>query len=233
MKSMIFLCIFVIFCSHSYCQEQPLTFDEFINKSNTITSDLPSSEQVEQSLPPVLSEDQSEQISQYFEEALKNYEDILNDQQAAEVRTTEKRIESNRQLLQQHQQSLGKSETTLRQVKLEYIRRFQALKSAKEQGLLDEKTYNQQLAKMAEEYRYKVANLTSDRDFYKGQTDKTEARLKNLEELQKINKIVLSQEQDLNPQTKPQRPLTELEKMMQGIRALQCFENKNFAKQFK
>ena len=81
MKSMIFIFLFFL----QLLSRTTLTFDEFINKSNTIlTSHLQSKWN---KVCPVFFEDQSEQISQYFEEALKNYEDILNDQQAREVRT--------------------------------------------------------------------------------------------------------------------------------------------------
>lgn len=235
-KYYIILCLFA-----TMIYSQDMTFEDLMNSApkdelpttgNLYSSELP---QVN-SFPPELTDEQSKQISNYFDEALKNYEEILNDQKASEVRNTDRRIESNKQLLEQHKKNLGQSETELRAVKLEYIRRYQALKTAYEQGNIDKKIYQRELNKMAEEYRYKVANLSSDRDFYQGQTKETSERLKSLEELQRVNKIILSQEQlnqSINSPKKQEKPLTELEKMMQDIRSLQCFEVKDFSKAFK
>jgi hypothetical protein len=218
-----------------------MTFEELMNAApkdelpttgNVYSSELPKVN----SFPPELTDEQSKQISNYFDEALKNYEEILNDQKASEVRNTDRRIESNKQLLEQHKKNLGQSETELRAVKLEYLRRYQALKTAYEQGNIDKKIYQRELNKMAEEYRYKVANLSSDRDFYQGQTKEASDRLKSLEEQQRVNKIILSQEQwnqNINAPKKEERPKTELEKMVQDIRSLQCFEVKDFSKEFK
>ncbi len=175
---------------------------------------------------PVMNEEKSKQISQYFEEALKNYEEILGQERSSEVRTTERRIENNIELLKQHRQSLSTSESDLRKLRMEYMERYLMLKNSAEKGKIDKKTYQQQLGKLAQDYQFRMNAVLSDRNFYQDQAQKTEERLKELEEFNRINKIVLAQEGVSMP--KEQQPPNEFEKIIQDIRQLGCFEIKNF-----
>jgi len=175
---------------------------------------------------PVMNEEKSNQISQYFEEALKNYEDILNQERSSEVKTSERRIENNIELLKRHRQSLNTSESDLRKMRVEYMERYLLLKNSYEKGRIDKKTYQQQLEKLAQDYRFRMNSALSDRDFYKNEAQKTQERLKELEEFNRINKIVLAQEGALMP--KEQQPLNEFEKIISDIQQLGCFEVKNF-----
>lgn len=177
---------------------------------------------------PSMDEEKSKQISRYFEEALKNYEDILENQKDSEVKTTEKRIENNIRILEEYQKNLGTSETTLRKVKLEYMRRFLVLKNSFSQNRIDKATYEKELQKMAQEYSYKVSSLTSDRNFYQTEAKKASERLKALEELNRINKIILTHEKGTPEESEPPRQLTEIEKLLEGIREIGCFEAKDF-----
>jgi len=202
-------------------------------ESNSASSDekeAPQEGNLDQTLQevPVMSEEKSRQISEYFEEALRNYEDILGQERSSEVRTTERRIENNIELLKQHRQNLGASETELRKIRLEYMERYLLLKNSFEKGKLDKKTYQKQLEQLAQDYRFKMSALVSDRDFYQGEAKKTEERLQELEEFNRINKIVLSQEGVAMPQE--QQPPNEFEKIIWDIRKLGCFEFKNFCK---
>lgn len=184
---------------------------------------------VEDALPPALSEEKSKQISRYFEEALKNYEEILSQEKSSEVKTTDKRIESNMKLLDEYNQKLSVSETGLRKIKLEYVRRFLILKNAHTTGRIDKKTYEAELEKLAREYQFKINTVASDAGFYKGEVKKTSEILKELQEAQRINKIFLAKEESEKPvQAAPQRKLTQLEKLVAGFRQSGCFEVRNY-----
>ena len=184
---------------------------------------------LEEALPPALDEEKSKQISRYFEEALKNYEEILGQEKNTEVKTTEKRIDVNLKLLDEHQQKLSASETGLRKVKLEYVRRFLVLKDAFTKERIDKKTYEKELEKLGKDYQFKINALASDTNFYKGEVKKTTEVLQELQEANRINKIFLAKEEAQKaPAVKPQRQLTQLELLMKSIRQTGCFEVKNF-----
>jgi len=178
----------------------------------------------EEQLPQPMSEEKSQQISKYFEEALQNYEEILSQEKASEVKTTEKRIEANARLLEEQKGKLSASEAALRKMRLEYTQRYLMLKNSFEKGRIDKKTYDRELEKIAQEYRFKMGTFVSDRDFYKGEATKTEERLRGLEEYNRINRIVMEQEGG----PKPEKPMNAFESLMQEVKALGCFETRNF-----
>jgi hypothetical protein len=181
---------------------------------------------------PVMDEEKSKQISKYFDEALKNYEDILNNRPDAEMKSGEKRIEANKTLLEEQQKKLSGSSTSLRQIKLDYLQRYLSLKNSFEQGHLDKKTYHQQLDKLAKDYAYQIESLKDDVSFHEEQTAKTNERIKELESVQRLNNILMEQNKRSNPAaakstpTEPKRKTTELEMLMQRIEAAGCFADK-------
>lgn len=186
----------------------------------------------QEDMPAALDEDKSKQISRYFDEALHNYEEILDNREEAELRATEKRIEANREMLGSQQGQLSSSETKMRQIKLEYLKRYLALKNSYEQGRIDKQVYYQQLDKLAREYQFQMETLKDDVSFYKDQSGKTDSRLKQLEELQRINKILMAQ----NPKPKKaenaqseekKRVASDLEMVLQRIKAAGCFKPQN------
>ena len=178
---------------------------------------------------PSLDKDKTEKISRYFDEALKNYADILGDEKTSEVQTLDKRIGNNAQLLQDQQGKLSKSESELRQLKLEYVKRYQVLKSAHTKGHIDKETYDGELQKLARDYQFKVNSFSSDREFYQDELGQTKTRLKKLQETNRINRMFLAKEEAarLTPQGR-KKQLTELEKLMHSIRKTGCFAVKNF-----
>ena len=173
-----------------------------------------------------IDEEKSKQISRYFEEALNNYEEILGDQKDAEVRTTDKRIEANVDLLDGYQKKLSTSENSLRKIKLEYMRKFLVLKNSFTENRIDKATYQKELQKIAEEYTYKVKSLSSDRDFYQKETQKTSERLNALQELNRINKIIINNDKPVSEEQA--HKMTDLERLLDGVNQMGCFEVKNF-----
>ncbi|NUM35686.1 MAG: hypothetical protein HUU50_14155 [Candidatus Brocadiae bacterium] len=184
------------------------------------------SDQWQKNDPSPVDEEKGKQISRYFEEALKNYEEILGDQKDAEVRTTEKRIEANVDLLDGYQKKLSTSENSLRKIKLEYMRKFLVLKNSFAENRIDKPTYQKELQKVGDEYTYKVKSLSSDQEFYQKETQKTSERLKALQELNRINKIIINNDKPV-PEEAP-RKLTDLERLLEGVNQMGCFEVKNF-----
>jgi hypothetical protein len=177
-------------------------------------------------MPAPLDEEKSRQISRYFEEALQNYRDILGQQETAEIETTEKRIGSNQKLLDDQKQKLDTSKTALRKVQLEYIRRYLALKNSHQQGAIDKKTYEAELDKLGREYKFQVSSLTGDVGFWKGQQGKTSQRLKTLQDVNRINRIMLDKKGVKSPQNQQRQP-TELDNLVQRIQTIGCFQEKN------
>lgn len=191
---------------------------------------LPENPKVEQpatdnATPPELDEEKSRQISRYFEEALQNYRDILGQQETAEVETTEKRIGSNERLMEDQQKKLDTSKTALRKVQLDYIRRYLAIKNSYQQGAIDKKTYEFELDKLGREYKFQIDSLTKDVSFWKSQQGKTAGRLKTLQDVNRINRIMLDKKGIKTPQA--QRQPTELENMVSRIQSIGCFQVKN------
>jgi hypothetical protein len=173
-----------------------------------------------------LTEEESRQISRFFEEASKNYEDILNNRPDAEVKTSNQRINSNKELLQENSAKLNHSEGSLRKLKLEYIRRFLIIKKAYENKSFSKETYEKELEKLAKQYEYRVRTMTEDVNFYKGEVNKTDDRLKSLEELNRINKIMYRHHHQEDPE-KPKKSATELEKMVDRLQSVGVFEVKD------
>ena len=164
-----------------------------------------------------------------FRSALKNYEEILGQEKDSEVKITEKRIDTSLKLLDEHKDKLSASETGLRKVKLEYVRRYLVLKNAHEQNRIDKKTYEMELDKLAREYQNKVNSLTSDTSFYKEEVKKTSEVLKELQEAHRINKIFLEKEEAEKPvPVIPPKQLTKLESFMESIKKTGCFQVRNF-----
>ena len=182
-----------------------------------------------QNLPPALDKDKTQKISRYFDEALKNYGEILGAEKVSEVRTIDKRINNNTKLLQDHQHNLSKSESELRTLKMEYVKRYQALKSSYTKGYIDKNAYDTQLEKLAREYQFKVNSISGDREFYQDELGQTKTRLKKLQETNRINRMFLAKEEaaQLNSQGR-KKQVTELEKLMHSIRKTGCFAVKNF-----
>ncbi len=204
-------------------QEQPL---QEPNPNPETQKMQETSDQWEKNMPSAMDEEKGKQISRYFEEALKNYEEILGDQKDAEVRTTEKRIEANVDLLDGYQKKLSTSEHSLRKIKLEYMRKFLVLKNSFAENRIDKATYQKELQKVGDEYTYKVKSLSSDKEFYQKETEKASERLKALQELNRINKIIINNDK---PALEEQpRKLTDLEKLLDGVNKMGCFEVKNF-----
>ncbi len=173
--------------------------------------------------PQGLSKEDSNKISRFFEEAAKNYEEILSNRPQAEVNAASRRIGTNKELLQSNKAKLNDSESALRKLKLEYIRRFLIIKNAHKNNSFDENTYNRELAKLAKQYEHRVRSLSEDVVFYNKEVDETQDRLKALEELNRINKIIHHKDIIAKPE-KPKKPLTELEKMVNQLQSIGCFE---------
>lgn len=187
-------------------------------------------------LPAPLDEEKSKKISQYFDEALKNYEDILGGREKREIDTTEKRIGSNRKLLEEQKHRLEASESTLQDVKGEYLRRYLALKNSHDQGNIDEETYHRELDQLARTYVYQLETLGDDVKFYRSESDKTGSRLQTLEEINRINRILMEQQQqqhsleaeaEAEVEAPPARLPNALEQLMQRIEASGCFRDRN------
>lgn len=196
---------------------------------------LPQKEQ----MPAALDEEKSKQISRYFDEALKNYEEILGSREEREIKTVEKRIDSNKELLDKSTTKLSETENILRRMKGQYLRRYLALKSSHEQGNIDKATYENQLDKLAQEYVHQLENLEDDASYYRDEKEKTRARLETLQEINRINGIIQAQQQrddelDIEqaggPQgsrQEPERIPTQLELLMFRIEAAGCFQDQD------
>jgi hypothetical protein len=221
MKLSIYLFIFLLIINiNLFSQELPtVNPGEDIQKS------------IEDDLPAELSEEKSKQISRYFEEALKNYEDILSSERSSEVRTTSQRLEKNIQLLEEHKSKLGQSETGLRKLKLEYVRRFLILKNAYTQGKFTQKMYEDELDRLGREYQAEVNTLMGDTKFYQGEVNKTQKTIAELEEYQRVNNIFLEKEElekGYNPA--PAKKLSPLEGLISSMHKVPgCFEIRNYA----
>lgn len=245
-----FICLFCIILSVSTIaqennetplipQEGPINFNEGKPEENIASEpvDIPKppakklNEPVtsDSELPPPPSKDKSKKINEYLGEALKNYEKILDERDTEEVKTTDKRIKSNKQLLQDHEKSLDESKQILRKFKSASLKRFMALKNAYNQGKIDKKTYDEEVKKLNNNYKFKRNALNKDISFYKEENTKTQKRLKGLQELNRINKIVLKQneKEKKRPQAK-KVPLSSLEQLSRGIKKIGCFKVQNF-----
>jgi hypothetical protein len=179
-------------------------------------------------MPATLDEEKSKQISNYFDEALQNYRDILEERDKAEMETTEKRIDNNKKLLEEQKDKLTVSKTSLRKIQVEYIRRFLILKNFMEQGKIDKKTYEQELGKLAREYKFQLDSLSKEVEFRKTQMTSTVDRLKTLQELERMNKILVSQKEKKTVKPSLSANATDLEKLVQKLSSMGCFEVKNF-----
>lgn len=183
-------------------------------------------------LPASLDENKSKQISNYFDEALKNYEDILGSVETSDIETGKKREIKNREILKEKQTLVNQSEARLRQLKKEYLQRYLTLKNSYEQGRLDKKIYHQQLDKLAKDYSYQIKSLKEDIEYNRVQSEKTSERLKTLEELNRINTILMEQEgrtpkAEIVP-AEPKRIPTDIEFVIPRIEAAGCFKKKDF-----
>jgi len=203
------------------------TIEDFEKKMEEESSAASVAKSLEEKMPEPLSEEQSKQISDYFEEASNNYREILDGRPEAEVRNLENRIGQNQMLLEENRSKLSHSEAELRKIKLVYIRQFLVVKNAYKKGYIDKATYNTRLQKLAKEYEFKVQGTASDVDFYQGEFTKTKTRLGKLNESNRINKILINQQLGGRKKQAKQRPLTELEKMMQRLQSIGCFEAKD------
>lgn len=169
---------------------------------------------------PSIDEEQSKEISLLFEKAAQNYRDILDNRPEAEYKSNVERVESNKGLLNSNRDKLATSQSDLRRIKLQYIKRFLILKNSYKQGNFTKETYEQELAKLAKSYEFKVHSLVDDVDFYKGEVNQTEDRLKALEELHRIHSIMHPEKiKKSEEKKKNKRPLTELEKMMKKVQS--------------
>lgn len=184
--------------------------------------------------PPPMDEERSKQISRYFDEALKNYEEILESRPEAESKSTEERVGALNKLLEEQQSGMGQSEGTLRVIKLAYLKQYLSLKNSYEQGLIDDKTYYQKVDALGSKYSYEIQALKQDVAYYREQSDKTGSKLKEQQEIDRVNKIFLSEAQKARPKTAiaegPKRTPTELEMLIPRIQAVGCFQEKNFGK---
>ena len=97
-----------------------------------------------------------------------------------------------------------------------------ALKNSFEQGSIDKALYDRELQKLAREYKFQIDSLSSDVNFWKGQQGKTDERLKTLDELNRINKIVLNKKP--TKPTAPGQKKTELEATVAKLQSIGCFQ---------
>ena len=136
--------------------------------------------------------------------------------------------DSNQKLLHDTQSELVKSENSLRELKLGYIRKYLIIKNAYNKKHFDKDTYDKELEKLAKQYEFKVRSLAEDVSFHQKQADKIGDRLNALKELNRINKIMSNYQEKAQKKEEPKKPLSELEKMMQRLQSIGAFEHKDF-----
>lgn len=169
---------------------------------------------------PEVNEEESKEISRLFKKAADNYNDILDNRPEAEMRTNLERLKANKGLVKSNQDKLATSQSDLRRMKLQYIKRFLVLKNSYKRGKFPKKIYDAELAKLAKSYEFKVRELADDKDFYKGELKQTKSRVKALDELNRINKIMHPKRTTKKQRkSKKKKPLTELEKMMKKVQS--------------
>lgn len=229
-----FLCGFLCVSLSLFAVAQGKTGESDLGIFDTeIEEDEGDAPPVDKTVPAPMDAERSKKISGYFDEALKNYEDILNSRPEAEVKTTEKRIESIQKLLEEQERGLGVSETSLRKIKLVYLKQYLHLKAAYEEGKIDEKSYYQRVDDLGKKYAHEIDSLKDDVEYYKTQSEKTSAKLKEQEEINRVNKIFWEETKASQPGeqpdviAEPERTPTELEMLIPRIEAAGCFQQVN------
>lgn len=222
---MLILCLSLTFAQES---DLPATFEDNPDTLPPMdtSADLPTNDDI----PDLPSEEQSKQVLKYLEEAENNYRGILEDEKPGEVRSTERRIDSNRELKESQDSKLKDSKEQLRQMKQEYLFRYNNLKKSYEAKRIDKKTYERELERLAQKYDFQSSDLRTDVDFYSKASAETSERLKTLEEKNRINRLMLDQYQkkklDATKKDK-QRDLYKLELFAKQIKNLGCFAPRN------
>lgn len=180
---------------------------------------------------PTMSDEDREKINNYLDEALHNYEEILENEKGADARNTEIRIKNNERLAKDYEQRLAESEARLRKIKSTYLRQYEGLKKARSSGKLDEKSYDIKLQKLLKEYRTNLNDTLKDRAYAEEQGKKAQERLAALQEIKRINDLLRDEEQVMVEEQEPEGPRApahELDKLLLDIRQTGCFEVKNF-----
>lgn len=180
---------------------------------------------------PTMSDEDRQKISDYLDEALENYEDILAGQPAAERETNIVRIENNERLAQDYEQRLAQCEARLRKIKNDYLRQYEALKNSRATGKIDQKIYDMKLQKILKEYRANLNETLKDKSYLQEQGQKANERLAALKEIKRINDLLRDEDQVMvdDEEAEAQRPPAhELDAFLLEIRQTQCFEIKNF-----
>jgi len=173
--------------------------------------------------PKELAQQKEQEITRNWNRALKNYEGIIDSREEATVATMEKRIGANLKLVRTQNKRLTSSQQQLRQLKLTYTGRFMILQGMFEQQRLDKPTYVSRLKTLADEFEFQMRGLVTDVKFYRKESTTTKLRLKNLQQVHKLNMMTLARRRP----AKTKRPLTALEKLLASIRGAGRFRVQN------
>lgn len=121
----------------------------------------------------------TEEINSNYDATLDIYGAIL-DRQETDPAMLERRIESNKDLLERYQPKLTESEQELRALQVAYLNRVVALKRRLDQGELNEDEFRQELERDRSRYERRKARLADDVSFYRDETTEASKRLDTL-----------------------------------------------------